>query len=353
MQTAFAPLDTPCTRRLAVLRADRGGGGVRRVGRGSLLAVLLLLCVLSVPALAQDPVITVTPDGEQFDPALSEEMAGTQPEEQPSDAPIDPADATTSDEDEATVSDETIQQPGWGSAADQTPAAKRSEAATDCEGTPPPTSKMLGLPGSVGGSEGDSLGWLVLLIAAGALVVAGVAYGLRRRRHERGSLETVATVVGILGAIAGIAVQFVPGVGVHQTPAAKATMEVRDINARIPRVEYARKIRSELPKPEDRREVGNVVWLEIHLEGYRGKKPFVQYGLYDPGAGDALLPGTAAVVPIPNRDEDVQTQFVPIWLGYPLSERFKAAFRLLDGNRAQAIAETARMRSSKYRYSCA
>ena len=211
---------------------------------------------------------------------------------------------------------------------------------------------MLGLPGSVSGSEGGSLGWLVLVIAAGALAVAAIAYGLRRRRHPRGSLETVATVVGILGVIAGIAVQFVPGVGVHQTPAPKASMDVRDVNARIPHVEYARKVRTELPRPEDRREVGNVIWLEIHLEGYRDKEPYLQYGLYDPDAGDALLPGTAAVVPIPHSDEDVQTQFVPIWLGYPLSERFKAAFRLLDGSRVQAIAESDRMRSSKYRYSC-
>jgi hypothetical protein len=325
----------------------------RYAGRGLLLAVVLLLCGLTAPAFAQDPVVTVEPDGERFDPALSEEMRGTEADEPTSETPIDPAEATTPDDEEDTVSDETIQQPGWGNAADQAPAAKRSEAATDCQGNPPPTSKMLGLPGSVGGSEGGSLGWLVLVIAAGALLVAGIAYGLRRRRYERGSLETVATVVGILGAIAGIAVQFVPGVGVHQPPAAEASMEVRDINARIPHVEYARKMNSELPEPEDRREVGNVVWLEIHLEGYRGKRPFLQYGLYDPGAGDALLPGTAEVVPIPNRDEDVQTQFVPIWLGYPLSERFKAAFRLLDGNRVQAIAETDGMRSSKYRYSCA
>lgn len=96
-----------------------------------------------------------------------------------------------------------------------------------------------------------------------------------------------------------------------------------------------------------------MIWLEIHLEGYRDKEPYLQYGLYDPGAGNALLPGTAEVVPIPHSDEDVQTQFVPIWLGYPLSESFKAAFRLLDGSRVQAIAESDRMKSSRYRYSCA
>lgn len=188
-----------------------------------LLAVLLLLGALAGPASAQVSAVT-TPseslaEGEAFDPGLSEDMAGTEAEAPASDDPIDPADATRSEgEDEETTSNETIQQPGWGSAADQTPEAKRSEAAKDCDGTAPPTSRMLGLPGSVSGSEGGSLGWLVLVIAAGALAVAAIAYGFRRRRHPRGSLETVATVVGILGVIAGIAVQFVPGVGVHQTP---------------------------------------------------------------------------------------------------------------------------------------
>ncbi len=326
----------------------------------ALLAGLLLLLGPAVEALGQatdtSSPAAPTPEGEVFDPDLGQAPIGTEPEQATSEDAIEREDATTvEDEDDEEVSNETIRQPGWGSAADQTRAAKRSEADEDCEGTAPPTSRMLGLPGSVGGSEGGSLGWLVLVIAGGALVVAGIAYGLRRTRRSpasRGSLETVATVVGILGGIAGLAVQFVPGIGVHQTPAPEATMAVRDINARIRHAEYAKKVNSEPPELEDRKEVGNVVWLEIHLEGYRDKEPFLQYGLYDPGAGDALLPGTAVEVPIPHAGEDVETQFVPIWLGYPRGERFKAAFRLLDGNRVQAVVETVTMKGSEYRYSC-
>ena len=263
----------------------------RFAGQGLLLAVVLLLCALTAPALAQDSLIT---EGDRFDPALSEEMSGTQADEPTSATPIDPADATTPEGEEDTVSDETIQQPGWGNAADQAPAAKRSEAATDCKGTPPPTSRMLGLPGSIGGSKGDSLGWLVLAIAAGALVVAAIAYRAcgagatcaRLARH-------VATVVGILGADRGVAVQFVPGVGV--APDARGhghSMKVRDINARIPqrRVRRAR-CESEWPQPEDRREVGNVVLARDPPGGLpRQASPSLQDGLYDPGAGDCAAP---------------------------------------------------------------
>jgi hypothetical protein len=324
------------------------------------LATVMLLGPCGAPALGQQaasPSATSTvPKGEVFNPDLSQPLQGTQAEEAETDEPLEGDDAETTEEEPEVVTSETIRQAGWGSAADQTPEAKHTEAVKDCEGTPPPTSKMLGLPGSVQRSEGGSLGWLALVIAGGALVVAGLAYWVRRRRGpsaSRGSLESVATVVGILGGIAGLAVQFVPGVGVHETPGPAVKMTVRDVNARIPRLEYAKKVNSKkLPKGEDRLEVGNVIWLEIRLEGYRDKKPSLQYGLYDPAAGNALLPGTAVVTGIPHGDADVETQFVPIWVGYPLSPKFQAAFRLLDGDRVQAVAETDNMPTSKYRYRC-
>ena len=321
------------------------------------LACLLLFGMPGPPASAQEaatPAVTAAPSQEQWDPDLGEEMGGTEPDTATSDVPIDPEEAARPAEEQETVSGEAIEQAGWGSAADQTPDAKRAEAEEDCAGAPPPTSRMLGLPGSVAAGDGGSIGWLVLVIAAGALLVAGVAFALRRRdpKAGRGALESVATVVGILGAIAGLAVQFVPGVGAHQPPSPSAAMAIRDVNARIPHVEYARRVNGELPPPEDRREVGNVIWLEVRMEGYRNREPVLQYGLYDPGAGDALLPGTAVLVPVPHGGEDVETQFLPIWVGYPLSEHFKASFRLLDDGRVQAIAETGRMRASEYRYSC-
>jgi hypothetical protein len=325
----------------------------------ALLIGALLLVASAAAAFAQTdtptPTVTAEPDT-QFDPGETTTESGTEAEQPTTDEPIDAEEAESTEETE--VSDETIQQAGWGNAANQTTEAKEAEAEQDCAaGAAPPISRMLGVPGFVSGDEGGGLGSLVLVIAAGALVVAGIAFALRHRKHTpqpRGSLETVATVVGILGAVAGLAVQFVPGVGARETPAAAASMAVNDVNARITHVEYARKTNAELPETrEDRREVGNVIWLEVHLEGFRDENLFIQYGLYDPQAGGALLPGTAKRVPLPvDPDSDQETRFVPIWVGYPLSEKFVAGFRLLHGDQVQAMAATGHMRSSQYRYSC-
>jgi hypothetical protein len=329
--------------------------GRRQTLLGSLLGGVLLLCALAGPAAAQNasqPQDTVT-DEQSFDPSLTRAVPETAPVEEPTDEPIDTEDAETAPGSELPA--ETIEKPGWGNAADQSPRAKEEEAEDDCaDDARPPNSKLLGLPSSVGGDSDDPLGTLILVIAGGALAVAAVAYRLRSRRGAtapRGSLELVATLVGILGGIAGIAVQFVPGVGVHDAPTPTATMAVRDINTRITHGEYARKTNGRMPQGEDRREVGNVIWLEVRLEGYADKRPALQYASYNTDRGQ-LLPGTAAQVPLPDGDAEVETHFVPIWIGYPLSERFEAGFRLLDGNRVQAVAETGRMKASRYRYAC-
>jgi hypothetical protein len=337
---------------------SRGGPGRHVAALALLVGVVVALGPGAVGAVGQTP-DSPTPAGPtevtEFDPDLSAPVAGTQPAEEPSEDPISTEDPTMTTDDE--VSNEMLQQPGWGRARDQTTEAKRSEAAADCaaEGVAPPISKMLGLPGAVAVAEADSLGWLILVIAVGALVVAGIAFAVRRRRGAspaRGPLESVATVVGILGVIAGLAVQFVPGVGVREAPAPAVKVAVSDVNPRITQAEYADKTHSKRPSREDRREVGNVIWLEIHLEGYRDKELKLQYALFDPDAGGALLPGTAVTVPVPRQGADVETQFLPIWVGYPLSERFEAAFRVLDGRRVQALAATGKMKASKYRYSC-
>ena len=326
------------------------------------LVILLLLGPAATIAAGQDdgdpaagPGVTV-PDDPVFDPDLGERLDETQPEAATSEEPIDPAAAPrVQDRNDEVVADEAIKQAGWGNAADQTTQAKQAEAREDCQETPPPTSTMLGLPGSSGGSGRSAWGRLVLVVAGAALLVAAAAYVARRRRgstSSSGPLESAATVVGIIGGIAGLAVQFVPGVGVRAATTPAATMEVKDVNARIPRLEYAATLRSERPEGEDRAEVGNVIWLEIRLEGYADKDPKLQYALYDAGPGGALLPGTAVVAPLRHGDDDVETHFVPIWVGYPLSAKFRAVFRLVDGGRVHALAETGDMRASKYRYSC-
>lgn len=331
--------------------------GARQALLMSLLGGALMLCALAAPASAQDEPAAldqVDQVDQGFDPGLTRDVPGTDPVEEPSQDPIDAAAAEEATDDE--LSSETVQQPGWGSAADQTPEAKRAEAQEDCAGdTRPANSRMLALPGSIGGDPDDPVGTLILAIAGGALAVAAIAYALRRRgggKAPRGSLELVATLVGILGGVAGLAVQFVPGVGVREAPTPAATVAVRDINARITHSEYARKTHGQMPMGEDAREVGNVIWVEVRLEGYADKRPVLQYASYDPDHTDALLPGTASEVPVPHGDVDVETHLLPIWIGYPLSERFRAGFRLLDGNRVQAVAETGRMKASEYRYAC-
>jgi hypothetical protein len=196
--------------------------------------------------------------------------------------------------------------------------------------------------------------------AAGAMAFAITAFVIRRRRappgqspESRGTLETVASLVAIFGGLVGLAVQFIPGLGVEEHPPPEAAMTVREVHARITRDEYAMTTGSKVKlSEEDRREFGNVIWLEIQLRGYRGRNPSLQYGLYDPDAGGALLPGTAKEVDLLVKPNDVQTALAPIWVGYPKSARFEAQCRLLESRRVRQMASTGRMRGSGYRYAC-
>ena len=52
------------------------------------------------------------------------------------------------EENEKVIADETLQQPGCGNARDQRKSVKATESEKDCAGTPPPTSRMLGFPGT-------------------------------------------------------------------------------------------------------------------------------------------------------------------------------------------------------------
>jgi hypothetical protein len=130
-------------------------------------------------------------------------------------------------------------------------------------------------------------------------------------------------------------------------------MTVREVHARITRGEYAERTgaRVELRR-QDRREVGNVVWLELELKGYTDRQPVLQYGLYDPVIGGALLPGTEKQLELTLEDRDVQSLFVPIWIGYPKSQRFEAQFRLLEGQRVRQMTSTGKLPGTDFRYAC-
>jgi hypothetical protein len=330
------------------------------------VAGTLLLCLAS-PAVGQDNFAQVPrPGGSSdafeadavVDPAAAEEP-GTTPEGDPPNGtePID--DQPDVDLDQNTSNTE-IQTPGYGNAADQPPEAKQQEiraVQSACQSKPPPpTSTMLSLPGSAGGDEDASWGLLLIAVAVVLLVLAAIGFGVKHRGSQRipiVALSTAATAVGVVSALTGLAVQLIPGVGVSDPPPPEATMEVRQVHPRITRNEYARKTRSNvLLSPQDRREVGNVIWVEIQFRGYQDRRPSLQYALYDSQAAGALLPGTAKRVPLRLRGKDVETLFVPIWVGYPRSRFFEAQFRLLDGGQVQQMASTGKMAGSTYRYTC-
>jgi hypothetical protein len=248
----------------------------------------------------------------------------------------------------------------WGNAALRPEQAKAEEASRACVTNRPPISKMLGIGGSVQRDEGGWFTWVALTIAAGAALIAIGAYTLNRHRTARdvrtavGPLEISATLVAIVSGVAGLAAQFIPGVGVQESPPAEARLAVREVLARITRSEYAEKTGARLADiPQiDRREVGQVFWLEVGLKGYRDKHPQLQYALYDPDRGGALLVGTGTTVALNVEDSDSQTLIVPIWVGYPSSKHFQARFRLLDGGAVRQIALTETLPTSNHRYAC-
>jgi len=135
------------------------------------------------------------------------------------------------------------------------------------------------------------MGWLLIAVAVGLLVIAAIGFAINARGSDGpvAGLSTAAALVGIVSALAGLTVQFVPGVKVSERPPREATMEVEQVHARVTRDEYANKTHSEMPLSlQDRREVGNVIWLEIEFRGYQGRRPSLQYALYDFQAAGAL-----------------------------------------------------------------
>jgi hypothetical protein len=249
--------------------------------------------------------------------------------------------------------------PGFGNPAMRPVSVKEAEAANTCKRKDrPPNSKMLAVGGSVGNDEGGSYGWIALAVGAAAAAIAIGVYVLKRRKPEREAalrpLEVTATLVAIVSGLAGLAVQFIPGAGVREPPTTRANLAVREVLARITRGEYAQKTGADVRRIPmiDRREVGLVVWLEVALDGYRDRRPRLQYALYNPDVEGALLVGTGTTIDLRVEDTDTQTLIVPIWVGYPKSAHFQARFRLLDGAAVREIAATGKLNTSPFRYAC-
>ncbi len=77
----------------------------------------------------------------------------------------------------------------------------------------------------------------------------------------------------------------------------------------------------------DRREIGNVVWLELGLSGYRRRPLTTQWSEFDrtPENTKTLIPGTSRTAPLRTGDTDLQTFFLPVWVGYPNARSLKSA----------------------------
>jgi len=134
---------------------ERFRGSARRTP-ATLLAIAVL-SLIAAPAAGQPPIVAPADDAKVFDPSQSRLIPETTPEGTPS-GDVVGDEATMTGEDEKVISDETVQQPGWGNARDQRKSVRGEEREEDCAGTPPPTSRMLGFPGTVAASEGDPLG---------------------------------------------------------------------------------------------------------------------------------------------------------------------------------------------------
>ncbi len=248
-----------------------------------------------------------------------------------------------------------------------------AEARQDCrQRARPPVNEMLSIGGNFP-TDDDSPWTAVALFVAACFAAIGAAAFVNRRRGKRkgrspasgkGAVETVSALVAVLGTLVAIGDHFI-----KERPAREATITVRDVIPRITRSHFDRRIGDDKWKKKplvDRLEVGNVVLLELKLTGYRGRPLAIRWGTYslDPAVRGALLNtsepsvrGQGLTVSDPDIrvrvEDDHQTSFVPIWLGYPKSAKFEVQFRLIERKKdIRQLLTTGPMRGTSYRYAC-
>jgi hypothetical protein len=219
---------------------------------------------------------------------------------------------------------------------------------------------MLAVGGSVGGDPGSSPAGLALVIGGGALALFTAAFAARRGRARRlqeepapkSALEVGSLLVAICGGVTALLSTLAPGLVSHDRPPPQATMIVRDVHSRITLGEFASAVGAKPPPARQRLELGNVVWLKLRLEGYRGRRLALQWGSYEDGDGAALLRRTAHQTDLKvDGDTDVQDVVQPVWVRYPKVDRFRVLFRLLDRARVQEMARSPAMTADE-RYAC-
>jgi hypothetical protein len=249
-----------------------------------------------------------------------------------------------------------------GNAALASSTVKAEEADVSCSAHPPATSALLSVGSTINGRPHHSLTWLFLAIAGlAALVAIGAILWRRRATTDKTTetpkpktpLEIIASSVAIMGTLASLAVAYL-GTGAKDHPPPNVEMKVREVHSRITHGAYAAEMgAADHLSALDRREIGNVVWLELHFTGYRDTELLLLTALFQPEPGQPLIPDTRKIIRIPIDDSsDVHSEFRPIWLGSPRVERFRAEFRILDRGQVRQIAKTGPMKGITYRYAC-
>ena len=249
-------------------------------------------------------------------------------------------------------------EPEGNNASMQERPAKEREARDHCIANP---SRLLAMGGSEAVDDGRSWAWLPFLIAAVCTALVAGAYTVRRRRAPgpQGQpppslLEVVATIVAICAGVAGLAAQFVPGVGVEHAPAPEAAIDVRTVNARVTREEFARRLASRAAPLAARPPRSR----QRDLAAARAR------GLPRPALGPPVgLIRDQAGRPArgrhhrhdPDRDQRGQRRAdaLPARVGrLPALKRFHVQFRLLQAGQVREIASTGPMRGDLARYAC-
>jgi hypothetical protein len=240
------------------------------------------------------------------------------------------------------------------------PKEQREQYDEACSGGSAVRFPTSGMRSARQGRVGEDGGSPVVVVVG--LLAAVAAFGYLWRRfggrglglRDKSALEVAGAVVALVAGLAGLGVQFVPGLGAREKPPPSASMEVRQVHARVPYESYARAVegaRGPRTRTEGR-SLGNVAWIELRLTGYDGDDLALDWAEYNVDTGGALIPGTEGERPVAV-GSDHETRFEPIWVGYPRSGRFQVQFRLLDeGGQVRAMTRTGPMRGTRFRYAC-
>jgi hypothetical protein len=251
-----------------------------------------------------------------------------------------------------------------GEAGSQPLSQRRQEYEESCSGDQAvwPISPLDAIAGSSVTDRQDRWPWALLVVAVVILAAATVTHGQRRRGAAASArmnrLEAGGAIVGIVVALPAVVGLFFPGIGTQHHPPPQATMLVREVQARVTRGEFIRRALKKPDQPKikhefDLREIGDVIWVQMDLEGFRGDSLELTWASYSRPGGYSVIPATGHSLQVqvgPN--SDAETRFIPIWVGLP-QYPFQVRFRLIDDERElREVARTGDMRGSQLRYAC-